>query len=224
MSVSERKSALSTRHLVVSEFNLVLHYAPYLGVFAFPLKSNVFCWDCFVMVKEGFYEDGIFRFLVEIPARFPQELPRIAFKSRVLHPMVGPDGAFDLARLFPDWSLEVGRQLVDILTKLRSVFTERRFLELRDSLNPAAAELFAEDPEAFLEQTLDCARKAKAEFMQLPPDCPYRFDRVEPISDAVREILDSAELTKEEKKRRLREELEREVRQRRAAGEAQANA
>lgn len=221
--VVERKSVLSTRHLIISEFNLVLHYAPYLGVFAFPLKTNVFRWDCFVMVKEGFYEDGIFRFMLEIPERFPQEMPRVTFKTELLHPMVGPGGEFDLTRLFPDWSLEVGRQLIDVLTKLRSIFSEKRFFEVTGSLNSEAAELFRRDPELFLDKTLECARRAKQEFHRLPEDCPYRFTAVEKLSEEVRAILDSSSLSRDEKKKKLREEMERVVkRKKQVAGPPEA--
>lgn len=41
-SVEEDLSNSSRKHLVISEFNLVINYAPYLGIFVFPLKNNIF--------------------------------------------------------------------------------------------------------------------------------------------------------------------------------------
>lgn len=169
-----------------------------------------------MMLREGFYEDAIFRFIVVFPPSFPRDPPAITFWGSVLHPLIGADGTFDLRALFPEWSFEVGRQIIDVLTKLRSAFNDRRYLEVRDSLNPHAAELFLRDPESFLEQTLECAKRAKANFHSLPQDCPYRFDRIEPLSEKVKAILNDAVLPREEKKLRLREEIERQARSRTA--------
>lgn len=38
----EAQGIASTQHLLISEFNLVMNYAPYLGIFAFPLKTDIF--------------------------------------------------------------------------------------------------------------------------------------------------------------------------------------
>lgn len=42
-NIEEDMIASSRKHLVISEFNLVINYAPYLGIFVFPLKDNIFC-------------------------------------------------------------------------------------------------------------------------------------------------------------------------------------
>jgi len=41
-NIEEEMEASSRKHLVISEFNLVINYAPYLGIFVFPLKDNIF--------------------------------------------------------------------------------------------------------------------------------------------------------------------------------------
>ena len=41
-NIEEDLVASSRKHLVISEFNLVINYAPYLGIFVFPLKDNIF--------------------------------------------------------------------------------------------------------------------------------------------------------------------------------------
>jgi len=48
------------------------------------------------MIKEGFYEDGIFRFIIDFSEKFPKELPTITFKSKVYHPLIKPTGVLDL--------------------------------------------------------------------------------------------------------------------------------
>lgn len=53
------------------------------------------------MVKDGFYEDGIFRFIIEFSEKFPKELPSITFKSRVHHPLINANGQLDLKASSP---------------------------------------------------------------------------------------------------------------------------
>jgi hypothetical protein len=93
--------------------------------------------------------------------------------------------------LFPNWTYETGKQLLDILTKMRSIFSEKRFFEVTDSLNPEAARCFKETPEKFLQTTAESAKKAREEFNNLPQDCPYRFDKVEKIPEDVKAILEN---------------------------------
>lgn len=48
------------------------------------------------MIKEGFYEDAIFRFILKFSDNFPKELPQIRFHSRVYHPLIDEEGLLDL--------------------------------------------------------------------------------------------------------------------------------
>ena len=99
----------STKQLLISEFNLVIHYAPFLSTFIFPKKDNIFEWDCFVMIKEGFYEKGIFRFIIHFKKTYPKEIPTIVFKTEVFHPLISDKGELDLAQIFPNWKIELGK-------------------------------------------------------------------------------------------------------------------
>lgn len=88
--------------------------------------------------------------------------------------------------LFPDWKLEIGKQLLDILTKVRSIFSDKQYFEIENSSNPSAAKMFKENPDKFLERTLECSKQSKQDFFNLPADCPYRFNKVEKIPQDVR--------------------------------------
>ena len=160
------------------------------------------------MLKEGFYEDAIFRFVLSFPHNFPQQLPEIRFRSRVHHPLVSEEGVLDVAALFPNWRYEIGKQLLDVLTRVKAMFAEKAYFEMDGSVNPGAAHQFRSEPDAFLQRTMECARQSRKDFHALPPDCPYRFDRVEKVPEDVRALLEDSALDKAEKKRRLRELLE----------------
>ena len=160
------------------------------------------------MLKEGYYEEAIFRFVIDISEKFPKEIPSISFKSKIWHPLIKESGELDLHAIFPDWNFDVGRQMIDILTKLRSIFSDRKFFEMKESFNPAAAEQFIKEPEAFLLKTLECAKVSKEDFKNLPEDCPYRFNQTESVSEKIKEILDNPNIDKAEKKKLLKEEIE----------------
>ncbi len=146
------------------------------------------------MIKEGFYEGAIFRFIITFSENFPKELPTIRFQNKVYHPLINEEGLLDLDKLFPDWKYEIGRQLLDILTKMRSIFSDKQYFEIEDSFNGEAALLFKENPEQFLEKTTECAKKGKEDFFDLPEDCPYRFDKVEKIPEDVKTILENKDV------------------------------
>jgi ubiquitin-protein ligase len=140
------------------------------------------------MIKEGFYEKAIFRFIIIFSDKFPKELPSIKFTNKIYHPLISENGLLDLPTLFPDWKYEIGRQLLDILTKMRTIFTDNQYFEMESSLNPEAARLFKENPEAFLEKTLECANKGKED------DCPYKFKKIETLPEEVKTILENNEV------------------------------
>jgi len=78
-------------------------------MFVFPTKDNIYRWDSFIMIKEGFYESAIFRFIIEFSEEFPKKLPTIRFTNKVYHPLINEEGLLDLEYLFPNWKLEIGK-------------------------------------------------------------------------------------------------------------------
>lgn len=75
---------------------------------------------------------------------------------------------------------------------MRSIFSEKKYFEVLDSLNPEAAHCFKENPERFLQLTAEGAQKARKAFSNLPADCPYRFDEVQKVPEDVKAILENA--------------------------------
>ena len=70
--------------------------------------------------------------------------------------------------MFPNWKLEIGRQLLDILTKVRTIFSDKQYFEMENSVNAKAAQLFKENAEEYLKKTLECSRESREQFNNLP--------------------------------------------------------
>ena len=147
------------------------------------------------MIKEGFYENGIFRFILEFPQNFPSKIPLFTFKSSIYHPMISNEGILDLDSLFPEWSLSTGNQLINLLTKVRSALSEKQFFENENSFNPEAAFIFKKTPEIFLEKTLESAKQSKITFYKLPDDCPYKFDQLLKVPEDIKNVLENQEVS-----------------------------
>lgn len=144
-----------------------------------------------MMLKEGFYEDAIFRFVLTFNDNFPKELPTIRFNSKVYHPLISEEGILDIQVLFPNWRYEIGKQLLDILTKLKAIFSDKTYFEMENSVNPAAAHQFKAEPDVFLQRTMDCAKQSRKEFHSLPIDCPYKFDKIEKLPEDIKLVLEN---------------------------------
>ena len=49
-----------------------------------------------MMIKEGFYEQAIFRFIIDFSEQFPKEMPKITFQNEVNQPLIDANGRLDL--------------------------------------------------------------------------------------------------------------------------------
>uniref|UniRef100_A0A1B0D8J8 Uncharacterized protein n=1 Tax=Phlebotomus papatasi TaxID=29031 RepID=A0A1B0D8J8_PHLPP len=63
-------------------------------------------WFGVIFVREGVYNEGIFRFSITLPDNFPSDTkaPVIVFKSEVFHPFICPETKqLDTRDAFPEW-------------------------------------------------------------------------------------------------------------------------
>ena len=132
---------------------------------------------------------------MRFPEHFPAQLPSIRFCSKVYHPLIGENGDLDTEALFPHWRYEIGKQLLDVLTRLKAIFADKTHFENEHSLNPAAAHTFKSEPDAFLQRSMECARQSRKDFHALPSDCPYRFDKVTKVPDDVKAVLENSNVS-----------------------------
>lgn len=86
------------------------------------------------------------------------------------------------------------KQLLDIFTKLKSIFNDVRFFQEKASLNKEAAEMYEQNPEKFFKMTIDSAKQSREDFKKLPADCPYRFKKIQKIPVQITDILRDKEV------------------------------
>lgn len=66
------------------------------GVYVVPSRDSLYQWHGVIFVARSFYSQGIFRFVIDIPQSYPEDMPVVRFVSEVYNPMVGDDGVLDM--------------------------------------------------------------------------------------------------------------------------------
>lgn len=57
------------------------------------------------MIRQGFYKEAKFKFVMQFTAEFPRVPPVIYFVSKVYHPLIDYNtGELDMKRIFPKWN------------------------------------------------------------------------------------------------------------------------
>lgn len=55
-----------------------------------PFVADFTRWHGVLFLRRGFYRGGIFKFLIDIPFRYPDQLPTITFRNKIFHVLVDP--------------------------------------------------------------------------------------------------------------------------------------
>jgi ubiquitin-protein ligase len=45
-------------------------------------------WNGFLIIKDGIYKNGIFKFRILIPDTYPSLAPHVVFETKVRHPLI----------------------------------------------------------------------------------------------------------------------------------------
>ena len=78
---------------IVRDYELMVEYkrlktsAP-SGVYVVPSFNSLRTWYGFIIVHQGWYKGGTFKFQLNVPDDYPGSPPTIRFLSRVYHPFV----------------------------------------------------------------------------------------------------------------------------------------
>jgi ubiquitin-protein ligase len=133
-------------HSIMAEFNH-LKKTRLPGVYVIPSYFNPLVWFGVVFIRQGIYQDGVFRFTLDIPKNYPDgDCPSITFHPAVYHPFVDPtSGKLDLARGFDSWRANVNH-IWQILLYMRRIFYK---FDTNNPVNGQAASLYDSDVNAY---------------------------------------------------------------------------
>ena len=75
---------------LMAEYNL-LRKQKLPGIYVIPSAKTPLRWFGVLFIRQGLYQEGVFRFQVHIPDNYPDgDCPKVVFDSQVFHPAVDP--------------------------------------------------------------------------------------------------------------------------------------
>uniref|UniRef100_A0AAG5DRB1 UBC core domain-containing protein n=1 Tax=Anopheles atroparvus TaxID=41427 RepID=A0AAG5DRB1_ANOAO len=172
------------------------------GVYVTPSYENPFLWFGVIFVRGGMYKNGVFRFTIALPSRFPDDtkIPVVTFQSEVFHPLISPtDGLLDLTDAFPQWR-PGDNHVWQILKFVQFIFQnlDDHMIQTAHVANNDACELLLESRSDFLQRVERCIEESQERLYDLPP-IPDRnyicFDRFNP--DVHGPVLESMKQNKQ---------------------------
>ena len=103
------------------------------------LNNFITAWFGIIFIRQGIYQEAVFRFKIQIPENYPDgDCPRLFFDHPVYHPIVDPDSnELDVKRGFHKWRRNVNH-IWQILLYTRRCFYK---FDTKDALNCDAAHL-----------------------------------------------------------------------------------
>ena len=96
-------------------------------------------WYGIIFIRLGVYQEGIFRFRIQIPENYPDgDCPRLLFEHPVFHPLVDTETfELDVKRGFHKWRRNVNH-IWQILLYMRKCFYK---FDIKDPINIEAANM-----------------------------------------------------------------------------------
>ncbi|ROT68317.1 AKT-interacting protein isoform X3 [Penaeus vannamei] len=178
-------------YTLLAEYNL-LQKQRLSGVYVVPSGKSPLVWFGVIFIRQGMYQEGIFRFNLHIPENYPDgDVPTVVFETPVFHPLIDPETLeLDIKRGFANkWRRNVNH-LWHVLLYVRRCFYK---IETTHPLNPEAAVLYDSDNEMFVLRARACVDASK-EIVYDPPatNDPHAivFSPYQPaVHDPVREEM-----------------------------------
>lgn len=138
---------------LMAEYNLLLKQK-LPGIYCIPSANSSLTWFGVLFIRQGHYQEGVFRFQVIIPDNYPDgDVPKVVFEAPVFHPCIDPvTHVLNVKQGFHKWKRNVNH-IWQVLLYARRLFYK---IEINNPLNMEAASLYEKDPESFKHRARSC--------------------------------------------------------------------
>lgn len=181
---------------ILAEYNL-LQKQKLPGVYVIPSANTSLCWFGIIFIRQGIYQEGIFRFKILIPDNYPDgDCPRLVFEHPVFHPLVDTEShELDVKRGFHKWRRNVNH-IWQILLYARKCFYK---FDTKDPLNSEAANLYENDNDSFKDAAKACVQAWKERLYDEPPSQDPHYPAFSPYVPKVHESVKATMLAEARK-------------------------
>eukprot|EP00743_Colponemidia_sp_Colp-15_P004435 GILK01004782.1.p1 GENE.GILK01004782.1~~GILK01004782.1.p1 ORF type:complete len:296 (+),score=43.90 GILK01004782.1:85-972(+) len=198
-TLAQSQNNLREYSLLIEYKHLQMH-APG-GVYVMPQFDTLRIWHGIIFIRQGFYRQGVFKFVISIPEEYPEARPTVTFFSHVFHPLVHPEtGELDLSVAFPTW--RAGKDyVVLVLAFLKKIFYQKDLFTTRNAPNAHASELYQNNRKEFIEKVEACVRDSVSTVLENSPESSIKFAEFNSSHEKIREaLLERQEPTEKEQK------------------------
>jgi len=115
-----------------------------VATIAFPNANDLTIFNVSITPDTGYWNGATYTFLLEIPALYPHEPPKVTCKNKIFHPNINLEGNVCLNILREDW-----KPVLDINAVIYGLIYLFYEPNPDDPLNHDAAELFRKDISSF---------------------------------------------------------------------------
>jgi len=199
---SHSYGAYFLEYSLLAEFQLLLKQR-LPGIYVVPAHTSPTTWFGVLFIRQGLYQEGVFRFQVIIPNNFPDgDVPNIVFEHPVFHPSIDPvTHKLNVKQGFPKWKRNVNH-IWQVLLYCRKVFYKLE-VGLGKAVNPEAAQLYSADLEEFRARVRSSVMDWKERLHtqeRIEDDHYFSFSQYQPnIHDSVRELMKRGRIEAEDK-------------------------
>ncbi|KAL4706042.1 hypothetical protein ACJJTC_014264 [Scirpophaga incertulas] len=164
--IRELYSMFHQEYIIMAEYRM-LQTENWEGIYVIPSFENSFIWFGVIFVRTGLYENGVFRFTLSLPQKFPDgEVPILTFTPSVYHPAVDPStGILNLNEVFPQWDKKKNH-LWQILKYLQWIFNN---LNIKVPSNIEASVAHKTNKKVFLEKVKASVLESVLHLYDNPP-------------------------------------------------------
>ncbi|CAM9704725.1 AKT-interacting protein [Lampetra fluviatilis] len=150
---------------LLSEFALLVRQK-LPGVYVQPSCKSALTWFGVIFIRQGLYQDGVFKFTVYIPDNYPDgDCPRLVFDWPVFHPVINETtGELDVKRAFNKWRRNQNH-IWQVMLYARQVFYK---IETSNPLSTEAALLYEKDIQQFRSKVMDSVKLCNSHIFDPP--------------------------------------------------------
>lgn len=144
-------------YILMTEYNN-LYKQNLLGIYVIPSALSLLVWNGVIFIRQGFYQNAVFRFSLRIPENYPcGDCPRVFFEFPVFHPIVDPKtGELNVLPRFHKWR-QNHNYLWQVLLYIRRIFLK---IDPQCPLNAEAAEMYKNNMDQFKQKVMETIKSS----------------------------------------------------------------
>eukprot|EP01118_Nematostelium_gracile_P017462 TRINITY_DN7467_c0_g1_i1.p1 TRINITY_DN7467_c0_g1~~TRINITY_DN7467_c0_g1_i1.p1 ORF type:complete len:237 (+),score=44.75 TRINITY_DN7467_c0_g1_i1:84-794(+) len=169
-TLSSKTSDYYREYRILIEYKHLPQHIPG-GVYAVPSSDSIFDWKCVIFLRQSLYRGGVFKFSIQIPSKYPEEVPQVVFETPMFHPQIDKKGFLNVNRQFPKWD-QNKFFLWHILAFVKKSFYQ---IDLQNPLNNEAADLFATNKQEFTSKVENCVSSSLQSVYVNPDNSNLQF-------------------------------------------------